>query len=490
MASRFEKVDTNTRQSRRYNTVGRRLTVCSIPRSDNTNPVAHFLPSVNDLIEHALRDVDDSDMVGMTIQNQVNQNDKSIQISFRRKDQLSAGVIWSGFQKVSQSNSRFNALDTLVVTVHTVRTPVGFGKIVLKSRGRSLSVLAHLKRSTVEVKEEENCLAHALVIAIAKVENDPDYKAYRQGRKICHVIQTILETTGIDLSNGAGIPELIRFQEHFREYKIVDYHGLSCKDIMFEEQVDSTKILNILYDDVERHYRVIAKLTPATARKYVCKGSNKACKSDLTHACDQTCCDCMACPPCAFSGVRIPCCECNRHFRIRTCYDKHKQRTMNKTSVCERKRCCATCGRVVTRRNHECNKRFCDNSNQNKEIVHLCYMRPLKDALPPASDKVLYVFSDFETTQNTEDTDEAKLNLLNIVCVQQFCSRCEEVEDGDCVRSGKRKHSFWQVPVGNLISYLTGPLPWAKKIVAIAHNAKAFDLHFIPNRAILLKWKA
>ena len=64
-----------------------------IPPSDNTNPVAHYLASVNDLIEHVLRDVEDSDMVGMTIQNEVNQNDKPIGISFRRKDQLSADVI-------------------------------------------------------------------------------------------------------------------------------------------------------------------------------------------------------------------------------------------------------------------------------------------------------------------------------------------------------------------------------------------------------------
>ena len=40
-----------------------------IPPSDNTNPLAHFLASVNDLFEHALRDVDESVMVGKTIQN-------------------------------------------------------------------------------------------------------------------------------------------------------------------------------------------------------------------------------------------------------------------------------------------------------------------------------------------------------------------------------------------------------------------------------------
>jgi len=34
--------------------------------------------------------------------------------------------------------------------------------------------------------------------------------------------------TGIDLKNGAWIPELIRFREYFREYKIVVYSGLKC----------------------------------------------------------------------------------------------------------------------------------------------------------------------------------------------------------------------------------------------------------------------
>jgi len=93
-------------------------------------------------------------------------------------------VIWSVFEKASQSNSRFNALDTLVVNVNSVKMPVGFGKSAIKNTGRPLSVMACLKTSKVEVKAEENCLAHALIISIAKVENDPVYKAYRQGRKI------------------------------------------------------------------------------------------------------------------------------------------------------------------------------------------------------------------------------------------------------------------------------------------------------------------
>jgi len=210
MTRRFDILDRNTRQYRRYNAVGRQITARLIPPSDNSDPVTHFLANVNDPLQHVLRDVGDSDMVGITIRNQVNHNDKPIGISFRRKDQQSADVTWSVFEKVCQSNSRFDALDTLVVTLHSVRMPVGFGKSAIKSRVRTLSVMAHLKTSIVEVKEEENCLSHAFVRSIAKVENDPDYKAYRQGRKIRQVVQTLLETTSIDLSNGAGILELVR----------------------------------------------------------------------------------------------------------------------------------------------------------------------------------------------------------------------------------------------------------------------------------------
>jgi len=128
MAHRFEIDDTIGRQYRRYNAVGTQLTVRLLPAADKIDPVGHFLDSVNELFEYALQDMSESDMVGITIQNQLNQNDKPIGISFRRKDQLSGEVIWSVFKKVSQSNARFNALGTLVVTVHSVRIPVGYGK--------------------------------------------------------------------------------------------------------------------------------------------------------------------------------------------------------------------------------------------------------------------------------------------------------------------------------------------------------------------------
>ena len=107
-------------------------------------------------------------MARITIQNEGNQSDTPIGFIFRRKDQLSSDVVWSVFDKGTQSNYRFDTSDTLIVTVHSVTMPVGFGKVAIKQKGRPHASMVQLKRSIVKVRAEENCLEHALIIAIAK----------------------------------------------------------------------------------------------------------------------------------------------------------------------------------------------------------------------------------------------------------------------------------------------------------------------------------
>jgi len=104
-----------TRQYRRFNVEGTQLTVRLLPpfEEEDSNPMSHFLSSVTDLFEYALRNCEDSDMVGFAISNEVNVQDKSTGISFRRKNQITRVMIWSVFDKVAQSNGRFNTLDKL-----------------------------------------------------------------------------------------------------------------------------------------------------------------------------------------------------------------------------------------------------------------------------------------------------------------------------------------------------------------------------------------
>jgi len=75
MARRFEIEDTITRRYSQFNANGTQLIVRLLPSSndDARDPVRTFLASVKELFQHALQNLRDSDMVGITIQKPVNQ---------------------------------------------------------------------------------------------------------------------------------------------------------------------------------------------------------------------------------------------------------------------------------------------------------------------------------------------------------------------------------------------------------------------------------
>jgi len=103
-----------------------------------------------------------------------------------------------------------------------------------------------------------------------------------QGTKVRPVVQKVLAKTGLDLPEGGGFPEILKFEENFRQYNITIYRGLACEDIIFEGQVDSPKRINLLYDDVEQHYHVIVNITGSMAKKYICNVCNKSSASVAT----------------------------------------------------------------------------------------------------------------------------------------------------------------------------------------------------------------
>ena len=100
MSQKFEILKEVRREYRRFNTVDMQFTVrLNPPPKPDTNPVDHFLASVNDLFECALQDVGEDNMAGIDIHNEINQKARPKVISFRRRDQLSGEVIWSVLRK-------------------------------------------------------------------------------------------------------------------------------------------------------------------------------------------------------------------------------------------------------------------------------------------------------------------------------------------------------------------------------------------------------
>jgi len=179
-------------------------------------------------------------------------------------------------------------MDRLIVVVQSVKMPVGFGRKSIRSKGRPLHEIGHEKKSIIRVKSDTDCLAHALIIAIARLENDPKYISYRMGRKtILPAVQSLLETTGIDLQNGGGVPEIRRFQDHYTEYKIVVYSGLNSEDIIFEGQPKrwsiccTTKLIAIITSSRTRPVLCVSVISARLVEPYarlmflVCRYQNQ-----------------------------------------------------------------------------------------------------------------------------------------------------------------------------------------------------------------------
>jgi len=106
MSPYFTVLDEITRHYRRFNAEGRKLTMRMLAPSPASaaarDPARHFANSVDEFFNYSLRDLEPDDMVGISIHNADNQQDKPIGLSFRRRDYISRDVLWSVFEKVTQ----------------------------------------------------------------------------------------------------------------------------------------------------------------------------------------------------------------------------------------------------------------------------------------------------------------------------------------------------------------------------------------------------
>jgi len=67
MARRFQIEDTITRQYRRFSATGPQRVVRLLPPYDDTDPLSHFLASLNNVFRRALQNLSESYMFGITI---------------------------------------------------------------------------------------------------------------------------------------------------------------------------------------------------------------------------------------------------------------------------------------------------------------------------------------------------------------------------------------------------------------------------------------
>ena len=71
--------------------------------------------------------------------------------------------------------------DQLEVHLDQVRMPAGNGRMDKKTKGMSLDVMNAIKNSIVVLKTAFLCMAHAIIIAMARINGDPMDGLYRDG---------------------------------------------------------------------------------------------------------------------------------------------------------------------------------------------------------------------------------------------------------------------------------------------------------------------
>jgi len=189
------------------------------------------------------------------------------------------------------------------------------------------------------------CLAHALKIAMTKVNSDSKYESYRDGKGLKKPVEELLKASGVDLSNGGWFKELQQFQQYISDQKIIVFDGLYPDRVMFSGNSLSAKKLYLLYDRDNEHYNVVTNLKGAMAKRYIYNGCDTL--YDYTHKCDKVCSLCTATPPCTKNQSRY-CCTCNRSFRSEKCFQNHLILKVKGKLVCQWRQVCQNCSYLVT----------------------------------------------------------------------------------------------------------------------------------------------
>ena len=107
-----------------------------------------------------------------------------ISIPFLPVERLTTERVFSQIERVIQSNQEFRLNDTVTIDINHVKTPQGRGKSKVKRT--TLNILEHLKekKSIIRINNNDDfCLARALAVSIARIENDPKYTYISDSRK-------------------------------------------------------------------------------------------------------------------------------------------------------------------------------------------------------------------------------------------------------------------------------------------------------------------
>jgi hypothetical protein len=272
------------------------------------------------------------------------QLEKPISLPFMALSHLTTERVLAQIERVIQSNHEFRLNDSVRVNLVHVEMPNG-GTGTKRSE---INLEKHLinKRAIIRIQNKDDlCLARALVVSIAKIENDCRYKSISDFR--CS-LQTLLahdlhEKAGVPLGS-CGIDRVRQFQAYLTDYQINIVSKEHQNSTIFSGPDKEKRIYLFLHDN---HFDVITSMPAFVARKNYCHTCKKGYDHVRNHLCGDTCklCYFQNCPIVSWISYS----DCNRFFKSQECFDRHKQNVGNAKSICSSFAKCPHCHLVFDR---------------------------------------------------------------------------------------------------------------------------------------------
>ena len=415
-----------------------------------------------EIFEHLLNDV----TTGMNEKDQVRfvlrstQLDTPISLPFMPVIQLTPEHIFSRLERVIQSNQDFRLNDTVVVDIVHVEAPQGSGRkrIVL-----DIGEFLHKKRSVTTIQNDDDlCLARALVTAIAKIEKDPRHKSLTNPRNTVQErkARELHELANVPLG-PCGIPEVQMFQNHLTNYEINIVSADHDNSIIYPPKPTTSNAKPIYLYLHGKHYDVITSMPGFLSKSYFCHKCKQSYDLTLSHLCPGMCKSCRSFD-CVVNDP-VECDQCNRSFKSKTCYDRHKEPIGNGRSVCQGIKKCGKCGKSVEVRQLDSKKHICGRKCStcgvllNEKDEHKCYI---------------------QKSEHSEESRYSELLFFDLECTQ---------EDGIhkpnlCIVHNEAGHERLFQGKNTIVDFCK----WLftkehQDCIVVAHNFQGYDGYFIQN---------
>lgn len=216
------------------------------------------------IIDHFASEIPSGDLIRISMDNP--ELDYPIVLPFMRRSALTADRILSEIERVLQSYEQFVLDHSFGMEFVHVNMLKGFGH--RRKPYVDIGKLLENKKSMIQIRNSDNlCCARALVTAIARIQNHPQWDNIRKGR-------TIQGELAKDLHKKAGVPlepcdiaEVKLFQKTLPDFQIHILSKEHFNSVIYQGPEGGTPIYLYYHD---QHFDVITKITGFLDRSYFC----------------------------------------------------------------------------------------------------------------------------------------------------------------------------------------------------------------------------